>query len=450
MLKPAPLWFKDLASIVLWWLMAGLVIIGLYPLVQTWVFIPITFTAIIVLLKQIYRIPFVGEGWKDLFGERKLWDWMQLLIVPVMLGYLSLNLKSSYEVNQTDIAKQKNREEVLTRYLDTIMELSRDFDLIKNAKDEISEIKDKERNNKELSEMESYFYANEINKKELGIVCNPHEDVGPILARSITMVALESLSEPKSTEQYNTVKSLIVDVLFQANLIDKTHAIVSLQKADLTKADMSRKYFPGTCFDSVFFNQSKLESAQLNGGKVIRSIFDSAKLGGINLDNADLRGSRFINADLQGANLTGANLINIYLKKPVSLFKGADLRGANLKGAIVDNIHIFDGAIINLDKIVPKEKHWIGNFVCNNLGVLFKTEHIDMCQSETQRTLEPTVLPESVLDRSVHDSMHPAFVKLSKNCTNVKDGSKITVRIMDELSIMSNDERDVCYLYLEQ
>lgn len=73
-----------------------------------------------------------------------------------------------------------------------------------------------------------------------------------------------------------------------------------------------------------------------------------------------------------------------------------------------------------------------------------------MCQSETQRTLEPTVLPDSVLDRSVHDSMHPAVVKMGKKCINIEDGSKITVRVMDELSKMSNDERDVCYLYLEQ
>jgi hypothetical protein len=132
------------------------------------------------------------------------------------------------------------------------------------------------------------------------------------------------------------------------------------------------------------------------------------------------------------------------------LFRGADLRGANLKDAIVDDVHIFDGAIINLDEIAPKEKHWIGNVVCNYLDRVLKTEHIDMCHSETQRTLDPTVLPERVLDRNVHDSMNPAFVKLNKKCSNIKDGSKVTVRIMGETSNNSNNEQDVCYLYLDR
>jgi hypothetical protein len=146
-------------------------------------------------------------AWTDL-----LWRWLELLIIPIVLGagafwFNSHTRKSEQEIarrereNEQAIAKDRRREEALQRYLDTMQELILDKGLRRSEKD--AEIRD--------------------------------------VARARTLTVLRSLDGER--------KGQVVRFLHEADLIGKAvteasgetrviEAIIDLHAADLTHADL--------------------------------------------------------------------------------------------------------------------------------------------------------------------------------------------------------------------
>lgn len=99
-----------------------------------------------------------------------------------------------------------------------------------------------------------------------------------------------------------------------------------LQDADLSRADLTNASFSG----------ARMENANLAGARLTNCEMSGARLSGADLSGADLTNCEFANADLRNAKLGNARLVN-------ADFANADLREADFSGASLINTD-FDGA----------------------------------------------------------------------------------------------------------
>ena len=231
----------------------------------TWIGIGVVaglFAAIVVFGGYYFEWKWTG------YPKRTPWDWMDLLIVPVVLaigGYLFT--RSENRATQA-AAERRAQEEALQAYLDNMSDM-----LIPN-KDQPS-----------------------LYKARSG-------DSLSFVARAQTLTVLPRLDGNR--------KARIVQFLFESGLIDKDHPILDLSGADLTGADLSRAQLYGTSgvnLSKADLSGANLSEAELSVVYVTNNIYQvEADLSEANLSEADLSG-----ANLSGANPRGANLSRVTL-----------------------------------------------------------------------------------------------------------------------------------------
>jgi Pentapeptide repeats (8 copies) len=183
--------------------------------------------------------------------EKTAWDWLQLLIIPVVLAVGGYFLNRTERINaekaaeqraktEHEIAEQHTQDEVLEKCLDRMAELLIDRKLL-NSKpgDEVREV-----------------------------------------ARIRSLTSLRRLDGKRN--------QILTGFLPDAGLIDQH--IIDMNGADLRGANLQE----------AILVSAKLEGANLQGAKL-----QGANLYAANLERANLQG-----ADLQGANLQGA-ILNI-------------------------------------------------------------------------------------------------------------------------------------------
>ena len=220
------------------------------------------------------------------FETKTLWDWMELLIIPLFLGFGAFFLNRSERNNEREIATDHQREAALQSYIDRMADLL---------------LKEKLRTTKNIE------------------VRN--------LARTRTLSVLRGLD--------GTRKGLLLRFLYEANLIDKMKLIVKLRDADLTGADLRRACLEGADLDNTNLTgadltRANLDNTNLTGADLRRADLSSACLEAANLRDADLRGASLLNADLSATELYGTDL------RDADLY-GAILYVADLLGAKVSN-----------------------------------------------------------------------------------------------------------------
>lgn len=235
--------------------------------------------------------------WTGLHG-RTLYDWLQLLIIPLVLavgGYLF-----NYTTGRTEreIASDRQREEALQAYIDNMSALLLEKNLRKSGEE------DEVRN----------------------------------IARVRTLTVLPRLDGRR--------KASVLQFLYESRLIDKDQKIVDLDGAnlnegdlfltDLSKADLSRASLIGA--DLTLTNLSKadlsgtgLRKANLSEANLIEANLSVAYLPEANLSGANLSGANLTEAGLLEANLSEANLTGANLNK--TILNGANLTRADLSKA---------------------------------------------------------------------------------------------------------------------
>lgn len=262
---------------------------------------------------------------------KTLWDWMQLLIIPVALAIIAIFFNRAERKNEQRIASDNQQEGALQEYIKEMSGLLLERNLRTSDKD--AEVR--------------------------------------IIARVRTLTVLPRLDGKR--------KRNLLLFLYDAGLINKGDNIINMSEADLSEADLSEVSLcrPRRIRDSsrkreAITNVSadlsgvNLRNANLNGAILsdvklgaegnefmidltleisdqgslsvgwIRSKLNDAKLVKANLFRADMGGVDLRGADLSGAFLGGANLQRADLS-------GANLHGANLSAdTLVDNI--FDPA----------------------------------------------------------------------------------------------------------
>jgi uncharacterized protein YjbI with pentapeptide repeats len=197
------------------------------------------------------------------FGDKTLWNILELLIVPAVLAIGAFYLEEQASNRQEQIAderyKQEQRiassryqQETLKAYFDQMTQLL----LEKNL-----------RNSKPESEVRS-------------------------IARARTLTALRELDE--------TRKGLLLKFLHEAKLISQNKTVVSLSDADLSGADLT-----GANLSHADLTGGKLTGGKLSGAYLSGAYLSYARLRGTDLRGAYLSGAYLRLADLEDANLTG-------------------------------------------------------------------------------------------------------------------------------------------------
>jgi uncharacterized protein YjbI with pentapeptide repeats len=218
------------------------------------------------------------------FSDRTLWDWLQLiatLAIPLALVFSAIyftyqqsqlvNVQHEYEVEaanaqyQHDVqtADDLQQEATLKTYLDDVSSLLLD----KNLR-----------------------------------MSKPNDEVR-LIARAKTLTALRRLNP--------TRKTILVQFLSDATLIDGKNIVIDLGGADLS----------GIILYGINLSGANLSGANLSGAILYGANLSWSNLSGTDLRFADLRYANLVKTNLNDTNLRGANLI------------GASLSGANLSGA---------------------------------------------------------------------------------------------------------------------
>lgn len=232
------------------------------------------------------------------FETKTLWDWMELLIVPLVLagGVFYLN-RSERNVErqiadnraklEREIATDRQQETALQSYFDRMAELLLTQNLLISDDEEVRNV-----------------------------------------ARIRTLTVLQGLDENR--------KKYILLFLHEAGLITKGKSIINMFNANLSRvnlsgANLSQMNWMNTYPEGAGSRHIDLEGADLSNAVLSNTNLSQIKLSHANLRSADLHRALLLGADLSQADLRGANLRHAGLE--FANLGGADLRDADLEGA---------------------------------------------------------------------------------------------------------------------
>ena len=226
------------------------------------------------------------------FADKTLWDWMDLLIVSVVLTFGVLALNYSQRKNEQAIAKESREQDrdIAEKNRETDREIARDRQY--------------------QTTLETYFdrMADLLLKENLR---NSGEgDEVRSIARTRTLAVLRSLD----AERVGAVFRFIDD----AELKD----VISLKGGNLMEVKWMGADLYGATLSDAFLFGATLSDAFLFGATLSDAHLSWAHLDGAHLDDANLSGALLLRAHLRGADLDKANL------------DGADLSEADLRGAV--------------------------------------------------------------------------------------------------------------------
>lgn len=245
---------------------------------------------------------------------RTLWDWMELLIVPVVLSIGVWWLNKSDKDTEREIAQQKDTTEreialerqwqaTLEAYFDRMTDLLLHESLRSSCKGEVQTI-----------------------------------------ARTRTLVVMRDLDRVR--------KGQVIRFLYKSGLLGQENPIISVIGADLVETDLGGAKLPEVNLCNAQFIRANLCHADLTKAAFADAQLIESDLRGVNLTKAILlrtdlskallEDARLDEADLRNANLSGTNL------RKASLFK-ANLSGANLEGADLRDANLHEANLTNAE-----------------------------------------------------------------------------------------------------
>ena len=221
---------------------------------------------------------------------KTLWDWMDLLIIPVFLGTGLFLLNRSEKKTELEIAADRQRETALQSYFDRMAQLLLEKNLLTNESEDVRNV-----------------------------------------ARIQTLTILRAMDNQRIR--------FVLHFLLEAGLINNEKAIVSLDGADLSGLDLSSEKLQGANFSGVNFQDAnffdaKLQNANFSGANLSRANLSFANLSSTNIRGAYLNKASLYIATLNGTILQDADLSEVNLNRALGVIF-ADFTGANLFDAIM-------------------------------------------------------------------------------------------------------------------
>jgi uncharacterized protein YjbI with pentapeptide repeats len=201
---------------------------------------------------------------------KTLWDWLDLLIIPLVLSGVAWFVKSSNEASNVKKENERSKNNILDNYITVMTELVL--------------------NRKIISSEEDYRIA--------------------AIARTRTILALENLDGSR--------KGQVIQFLYETSLIS-ANPIIDLNGMNIRDAEINNIVLTDAEIRGAYFNNSSLINANLEGAILIGSDFENSNLSGTKLKNTDLSFVNFTkakltNIDFTTSNLRNANFTNAVLK----------------------------------------------------------------------------------------------------------------------------------------
>ena len=211
------------------------------------------------LISEGYDQSWTGfSSWTNAEGKttdpKKLWDWMNLLIVPLFLALGVWFLDGSRKRSERRIQLDQQYQKTLNDYLSFMTEL-----LLKN--------------------------------KLLEKDCMP---VTRSIARTQTLFALRALDGNR--------KAKLLQFLYESGLI-LNNPIIQLTGADFRSANLENAVLRGAEIRGAYFQGADFRKANL----------DEGDFRGCDFSGADLDGASMLRASLKQANFSGVKLANVAL-----------------------------------------------------------------------------------------------------------------------------------------
>ncbi len=266
--------------------------------------------------------------------NKTLWEWADLLIVPLILG--GITILWNYRAEQQSI--YDNQEQIVRNYIDSTTEL------ILNQYDQRKSVQDSESSAERVRLVTSLLKANTLQTLQVldtrknsvsgnfifdlerymkFITFSPSGEISKQSLITFLREAGIGFFSPYKSEKYND-QLLIQNICVKVN-IDGINYIKS-EETDIPFADFFCKInLSGVVLNRVDLRAVILEEANLT----------NAEMRGANLEQADLQGAWLHRVDLREANLTKANLKGAFLHEATlknTTLTLANLRGANLAG----------------------------------------------------------------------------------------------------------------------
>jgi uncharacterized protein YjbI with pentapeptide repeats len=237
------------------------------------------------------------------FSNKKLWDWLQPLIIPVGLAAGGYLFAFSISKNEQGIASDNQQQAALQAYFDKMSEL--------------------------------------LLHEHLGESPPPNEAVVIARARTATVLRILNPSRCASIIQFMSqvgILRLCVENSAKSSFDwplknEYSLAGIELPETNFNRVDLSMIHLEGANLYRAFLREANLEGTDLSRANLQRANLSHANLQKANLSGANLQGARLFGADLQGANLVGtdlekANLFEAKISRQEQLEKVMSLKGA--------------------------------------------------------------------------------------------------------------------------
>src|SRR5260221_589126 len=238
---------------------------------RRWVTIGVlVLVGLIGLIFAEYWLNWDWTGFNEHIGPRvpqyqptkTLWDWLQLLIIPLVLAVAALLFNRATTRTEQTIALDKQREDLLQAYLDRMSELLLEKKLATSPSEEASNV----------ARVRTITLLFQLDARRIGYVFAFLREAGLMSAYSDS-------------------------------------SIVSLSQANLNKIDLSQANLSETNLSEANLSEANLSETNLSKANLSQANLIEADLRQADLRQANLRQANLSEADLSEADLSEANLI---------------------------------------------------------------------------------------------------------------------------------------------
>ncbi|WP_020412912.1 pentapeptide repeat-containing protein [Microbulbifer variabilis] len=302
---------------------------------------------------------------KNRLAGRSLWDWLQLLIVPVVLLIGGWYLSDLIERRQEKSEDKKYQRTELRHYLDAMNKLLVDYDL-KCVDYAFSEYcislsdKDKERVNS------AYQSAMAMTASVIHILDGP---LNSLVLSYLSKIKIKKLITDGDVFRGLSLKKakLFRLKLDNINLSDADLSQINMYTSSLNSGNLSKVNFSRAVISDTTFNDALFLNVDFSQATIIDSSFDGAKIGDFIMDirfensfkeaniyNTGFEGAAIVGADFSGAKIESVSFDRAFMygdtsfsKASVSYtsFKEADVSNVNFSNALVSHANFKEAKI---------------------------------------------------------------------------------------------------------
>lgn len=284
----------------------------------------------------IVAIAFKKNNWADWtdFNDKTLWQWLELIGVPLTLAVLGYFLQrqerkrtEAISREQQKIADNKEKEEILQTYIDRLSSSLIDKNIFAIGIGTEKSITPEQR-----ALVDTYLYV--VRARTFSILRRFSGDSQRI--NSVIRFLRESDIFQKAEIPLSKTRKGGLLTLNDADLVGINLCHTDFRELNLRNTNLIKTNLSGINFFGANLSRANLSDVNLSGANLDFCTLTSAKL----RDATSIRAS-FFSANLSRANLSNANLSAAFLfwvdlsfsKLNHTIFRGAYLSGANLSNA---------------------------------------------------------------------------------------------------------------------